>query len=47
MMWGEETSGRFSLVEHPIPPGHLAAQCIGIPVKMNTDTCSTVASAPC
>lgn len=25
MLWGEETGGGFSLVEHPIPPRHLAA----------------------
>jgi mannose-6-phosphate isomerase-like protein (cupin superfamily) len=25
MIWGEESGGGFSLVEHPIPPGHLAA----------------------
>ncbi len=25
MVWGEESGGGFSLVEHPIPPGHLAA----------------------
>src|SRR6266581_3283225 len=25
MVWGEESGGGFSLVEHPIPPRHLAA----------------------
>ena len=25
MIWGEETGGGFSLVEHPIPPRTLAA----------------------
>ena len=25
MVWGEEAGGGFSLVEHPIPPRHLAA----------------------
>ncbi|MGI8451196.1 MAG: cupin domain-containing protein [Streptosporangiaceae bacterium] len=25
MVWAEESGGGFSLVEHPIPPGHLAA----------------------
>ncbi len=25
MIWGEESGGGFSLVEHPIPPRHLAA----------------------
>lgn len=25
MVWGEESGGGFSLVEHPIPPKHLAA----------------------
>src|SRR6267154_3639541 len=25
MVWGEESGGSFSLVEHPIPPRHLAA----------------------
>jgi mannose-6-phosphate isomerase-like protein (cupin superfamily) len=25
MVWGEESRGGFSLVEHPVPPHHLAA----------------------
>src|SRR5215467_3848548 len=25
MIWGEESGGGFALVEHPIPPRHLAA----------------------
>ena len=25
MIWGEESGGGFSLVEHPVPPRHLAA----------------------
>ncbi len=25
MIWGDESGGGFSLVEHPIPPHHLAA----------------------